>query len=259
MNRISSLEEPYEIFFLVNFPDFTDHFQQTVQCSFLIIVEIVPRRTRQYYFLNWNNHFISTFSILRKSPHSRGEKNESAEQESVLEGQPPLAWGKYSRIPPLNPIKGPPPRMWGKACMLPITTIVPGEHPHSRGEKVSTGVCCRPVTGTPPLAWGKDSYFMRFFEGFSEICRKFFTRVAGNHTINFVPLDTFNHCSIIPETRNNRNRYSLLSKQNFSCYFSWSFQRCLFEVSHACGEKCCHSLFCASEFRNTPHACGEKI
>ena len=90
-------------------------------------------------------------------PHLRGEKGTIMSKDDGETGSPPLAWGKVFDKFLASKAIGITPTCVGKSSAIFSSHKLNQDHPHLRGEKTSSQSLSVGNSGSPPLAWGKDS------------------------------------------------------------------------------------------------------
>ena len=92
--------------------------------------------------------------VARDHPHLRGEYKQGFDLMITREGSPPLAWGIQDRFGAASVVTRITPTCVGNTKLADLYKIPTEDHPHLRGEYLSSTVVPKHGKGSPPLAWG---------------------------------------------------------------------------------------------------------
>ena len=108
----------------------------------------------------------SSWWRIKKHPHVHGEDTIPFSQTNRYGETPPRAWGRQQCLDEVTGYKGNTPTCMGKTDTEPEQRVLDEKHPHVHGEDESR---CRQSFGkleTPPRAWGRPFFAVRFIESF---------------------------------------------------------------------------------------------
>ncbi len=87
-------------------------------------------------------------------PHGRGEDLSDSASVPVEDGSPPRAWGGLAGDQQVRDAPRLTPTGVGRTSARPQRAAGTAAHPHGRGEDTWCWLAYRPMTGSPPRAWG---------------------------------------------------------------------------------------------------------
>ena len=88
-------------------------------------------------------------------PHARGDDGVSQETPKSVNGSPPRAWGRFGHTRASTRSGRFTPTRVGTMPASPARGASVSVHPHARGDDNKARSTSRPLTGSPPRAWGR--------------------------------------------------------------------------------------------------------
>ena len=111
--------------------------------------------------------------------HLRGKKFGLRIERLIFPGTLPFTWEKAFRFIGCKNLDRNTPTHVGKRIKSHITSMQRKEHSHLRGKRITEPIRCHERQGTLPLAWEKESVFMRLSKVFAAICMKNFYKITA--------------------------------------------------------------------------------